>query len=127
MVGPTTPELAFRISVGPDDVVRLNWLLRCRITGALAVAAMAAVDELNGARTRPLLVEMAGSETPTREAREHFGRRCTASRIALLGVSAVDRMQASFAPRGGGFPVPTDFFTSETAALAWLLGDPWDS
>jgi hypothetical protein len=45
------------------------------------------------------------------------------TRIALLGESAVDRVRASFGPRIGraGHPVPTRFFTSEAAALAWSL------
>jgi len=94
-----------------------------RITGPLAAAAMAAVDELNCGRERPLLVEMAGAETPSREARRLFSERCTATRIALLGASAVDRVRASLAPEPGrlGYPVPTRFFTSEAVAVAWLL------
>ena len=48
-----------------------------------------------------------------------------ACRIALLGASAVDRVRASLVPEPGrvGYPVPTRFFTSETAAVAWLLED----
>ena len=68
---------------------------------------------------------MAGAETPTREARKRFSERCTATRIALLGASAVDRVRASLAPEPGrlGYPVPTRFFTSESIAVAWLLED----
>lgn len=114
------------MSVAPRGVVRLRWPPGLVITAALVVEAMAAVDELNGALERPLLVEMTGAESPTIEAREYFGRRCTASRIALLGESPVDRVRASFVPgvRADGFPVPTRFFTSEPAAVAWLLDDP---
>ncbi len=84
---------------------------------------MAAVDMLNSGYQRPLLVEMAGTGAPTRDARQWFGKPCTASRIALLGVSPVDRVVASFVPIPGvlGFPVPTRFFTAEASALAWLL------
>ena len=104
-------------------IVRLRWLPGLLITGALAAAAMAAVDELNAGCERPLLVEMAGTDTPSREARERFGERCSASRVALLGRSAVDRVRASLVPELGhrGYPVPTRFFTSEPAALAWLM------
>ena len=45
------------------DIVMLRWLTGVEITGDLAAAAMAAVDELNGDRTRPLLVDMSGSVT----------------------------------------------------------------
>jgi hypothetical protein len=112
----------FGLCVEETGVVRLRWLPGLLITGPLAAAAMAAVDELNAGCERPLLVEMAGTDTPTREARERFGERCSASRVALLGRSAVDRVRASFVPGLGhrGYPVPTRFFTSEPAALAWL-------
>jgi hypothetical protein len=59
----------------------------------------------------------------TPEARACFGRQSTVTRIALLGESRVDRVQASFGPGigSGGHPVPTRFFTSEPDALEWLL------
>jgi hypothetical protein len=60
---------------------------------------MAAVEELNGDRKLPLLMEMSGAATPTPEARERLGRQCIVSRIALLGESA-DRVHASFGPLG---------------------------
>ena len=113
----------FGIRVCEAGIVRLRWVPGLRITGPLAATAMAAVDELNVGCRRPLLVEMAGTDTPTREARERFAEQCSASRVALLGVSAVDRVRASLVPDIGyrGFPVPTRFFTSEPAAVAWLL------
>ncbi len=113
----------FGVRMEETGVVRLCWPPGLCITGPMAAAAMAAVDELNRGRERPLLVEMAGAETPTREARERFGERCSASRVALLGASAVDRVRASLVPDLGrkGYPVPTRFFTSEPAAVEWLL------
>ena len=116
----------FGLQVEDMGIVRLRWPPGVRITGPLAAAAMAAVDELNGGCERPLLVEMTGTDTPTREARERFGMRCTASRVALLGVSAVDRVRASLVPEPGrlGYPVPTRFFTSESTAVEWLLEAP---
>jgi hypothetical protein len=127
MADEATPDQAFRVSAGPCGVVRLRWTPGQVITGALAAEAMGAVDALNGTLERPLLVVMAGAESPTLDAREYFARRCTASRIALLGESTVDRVRASFAPRSRrGFPVPTRFFTSEPAALVWLLDDHAD-
>src|SRR5690242_633480 len=96
MSSETEFDQAFRVSVVPNGIVRLTWTPGVRLTGELVEAAMAAVDRLNGRRERPLLVEMAGTGTPTRAAREHFGRRSTASRIALVGKSAVDRVHASF-------------------------------
>lgn len=116
----------FGLRMEPTGIVRLRWIPGLRITGSLAAAAMAAVDQLNDGCSRPLLVEMHGTETPTREARRRFSERCSATRIALLGASAVDRVRASLAPEPGrvGYPVPTRFFTSETTAVEWLLEAP---
>ena len=113
----------FGLQMEATGIVRLRWIPGLRITGSLAAAAMAAVDQLNAGCRRPLLVEMHGTETPTREARRRFSERCSATRIALLGASAVDRVRASLAPEPGrvGYPVPTRFFTSETTAVEWLL------
>jgi len=113
----------FGLQMEATGIVRLRWIPGLRITGSLAAAAMAAVDQLNAGCSRPLLVEMHGTETPTREARRRFSERCSATRVALLGASAVDRVRASLAPEPGrvGYPVPTRFFTSETTAVEWLL------
>lgn len=115
------------VSVDPTGVVRLSWLPGLRITGYLAADAMAAVDELNGDTERPLLVDMTGTAVLTREARQTFARKCSASRIALLGKSAVDRVIANFALGVSFVPVPTRFFTSEPAALAWLRDGATDT
>lgn len=108
------------LSVDATDVVRLHWTSGLRITGELAAEAMTMVDTLNGDRERALLVDMRNTATLTREARRRFALRCTASRIALVGESAVDRVIANFALGVSVAPVPTRFFTSEPAALAWL-------
>jgi hypothetical protein len=100
----------------------LTWRSGLRIDGGLAQRAMALVDELNGSLERPLLVDMTGTAQLTREARMTFGRRCSASRIALLGRSEVDRVIANFALGVTRTPVPTRFFTSEEKALSWLRG-----
>lgn len=114
------------ISVDPTDVVRLSWDADLRITGELAAEAMAMVDVLNGDRERALLVDMQRTAVLTREARQRFSHRCSASRIALLGSSAVDRVIANFALGVSATPVPTRFFTSEPVALAWLRDGPDD-
>lgn len=122
------PGRPFTVSATAAGIVRLCWNRGTRINGARAAAAMDAVDVINDGQERPLLVDMAGSATVSRDARQRFGQRCTASRVALLGESAVDRVGASFVPSPGvlGWPVPTRFFTSETRAVAWLLGSEAD-
>ena len=101
-------------------VVRLSWAPGLQIDRELAATAMSTVDELNGDRERPLYVDMTGTAVLTREARKEFTRRCSASRIALVGRSAVDRVLANFGLAVSSPPVPTRFFTSEPAALVWL-------
>jgi hypothetical protein len=109
------------VRVDGQNVVRLTWAPGVRIDERLATAAMAMVDELNAGQQRPLLVMMAEIAELTRGARQVFTYRCSASRIALLGASAVDRMLANFFSGVSRAPVPTRFFTSEPAAMAWLL------
>ena len=107
-------------------VVRLSWAPGLEITEALAQEAMRRVDELNGGRSRPMLVDMTGTAVLTRGARLVFSRPCSVSRLALLGRSAVDRVIANFALGVGSHPGPMRFFTGEPAALAWLLRDGGD-
>jgi hypothetical protein len=108
------------VRVDVRGFVRLSWVQGLRITGDMARAAMALVDATNAGRERPLLVDMTGTAALTREARMTFSRRCSASRIALLGSSPVDRVIANFALGVSAVPVPTRFFTSELLAVAWL-------
>ncbi len=103
-------------------LVRLSWRSGVRVDGSLAQRAMALVDELNGSLERPLLVDMTGTAQLSRDARMAFARKCSASRIALLGRSEVDRVIANFALGVTRTPVPTRFFTSEPEALSWLRG-----
>jgi hypothetical protein len=113
-------ERAISVRVGSDGVVRLSWARGLRITGTMAREAMSMVDELNGDAQRPLLVDMTGTATLTRDARVVFTERCSASIVALVGRSAVDRVIANFALGVSAPPVPTRFFTSDPAAVAWL-------
>lgn len=113
---------AMSVSLGSDDVVRLSWAPGVTVTGSLARQAVAAVDAACQGRHRPLLVDMTQARPLTREARAVFAQRCDASRIALLGKSAVDRVIANFVLGVSGPPVPTRFFTDEAEAAAWLRG-----
>jgi hypothetical protein len=113
-------ERAISVRVDSDGIVRLTWAEGLRISGALAREAMAMVDELNAGQRRPLLVDMTGTATLTREARMAFVDECSASRIALLGRSAVDSVLANFGISVSSPPVPSRFFTSDPAAVAWL-------
>lgn len=114
------PDDPMALVAEADGLVRLVWRPGVAITGELAEIAMSRVDELNGATENPMLVVMRGTGSLSRDARMVFGRRCSASRIALLGGSAVDRVMANFALGVRSQPVPTRFFTDEDLALTWL-------
>ena len=101
-------------------IVVVRWMPGVEITGQLAAEAMGTVDELNGDRKRPLLVDLTGTATVTREARSVFSRECQVSRMALVGRSAVDRVLANFAVKVSSIAIPSRYFTSVPAALAWL-------
>jgi hypothetical protein len=110
---------AFSLHVDGGIVV-VRWTAGVEITGQLAAEAMDSVDEINGDRKRPLLVDMTGTATVSREARSVFSRECQVSRMALVGRSAVDRVLANFAVKVYSIAIPSRFFTSVPQALAWL-------
>jgi hypothetical protein len=116
-------ERAVTLRVEHGGYVRCDWRRGTRITGELARAAIKRLDELADGRKRPLLVDMRGTASLTREGRQAFAEECSASRIALLGESAVDRVIANFTLSVIVMAMPTRYFTSEPAALAWLIGD----
>jgi hypothetical protein len=120
MTSDADGDCGFRIRADADETVRLSWIPGVQITGVLAVAAMSAVDDFNGDRGRPLLVDMSGVAALAREARAVFTRPCSATRVAILGVSSVDRVIATFGLRLSNPPMPARFFTSEPDALIWL-------
>jgi hypothetical protein len=108
------------LRVVDPGVIWLDWAPGIEIDGDLARTAMRAVDDLNAGGHRPLLVDMTGTAVFSRDARKVFSQPCSAPRIALVGTSPVDRVIANFALGMFANPVPTRFFTSEAAALAWL-------
>lgn len=109
-----------KVSLDPEGFVRLWWAPGVKITGELASDAVAAVEQICEGQRRPMLVDMAATGELTRAARVIFAHESAASAIALLGKSAVDRVIANFALGVSHVPVPTRFFTVESAAVAWL-------
>jgi hypothetical protein len=108
------------VELRSDGLIHLIWEPRVRIEQEDAKAAMAAVNEIAGEITYPMLVDMATTESVTRAARSVFSIPCAANRIALLGASPVDRILANFFLGVHIPPCPTRFFTSRTESLKWL-------
>ncbi|MET1089681.1 MAG: STAS/SEC14 domain-containing protein [Arthrobacter sp.] len=108
------------VELRSDGVIHLIWERKVRIEQRDAQAAMAAVNEIAGDNTYPMLVDMATTESVSRGARSVFSIRCAAHRIALLGASPVDRILANFFLGVHIPPCPTRFFTSRTESMQWL-------
>lgn len=119
MVTGSESDPAFSITVDAG-VVLLRWAPGVDITGAVAAEAMAAVDELNGRHKRPLLVDMTGTSRLARPARVAFQAECQVSRMAIVGRSPVDKVIAHFGMRVSAIAMPSKYFTSVPAGLAWL-------
>ena len=100
--------------------VRLSWAPGSTVTGELAREAITRLAVFSDGRRLPMLVNMTSTKALTRPARVVFTEETTATRIALLGRSPVDRVIANFALGVSGVPVPTRFFTDEDLAIAWL-------
>ena len=90
------------------------------ITGGIAARAAAEFQELAGAVDKPLLLELTGIESITRSARTVFGSARSASAVAVVGSTQVDRVIANFLLGGDLPPCPTKYFSSKFDALAWL-------
>jgi hypothetical protein len=108
------------VELRSDGLIHLIWEPKVRIEQEDAKAAMAAVNEIAGDMTYPMLVDMATTESVTRAARSVFSIPCAANRIALLGASPVDRILANFFLGVHIPPCPTRFFISRTESLKWL-------
>jgi hypothetical protein len=100
--------------------LRLRWRRGVEITHPAGVAAARALAEFSGPTALPLLVHMHGITGVTPEARAGMASYRGFSRVALVGEDAVDEVVSGFSHRS---PTITRFFTSETAALAWLLSN----
>lgn len=111
----------FHLDEGPDGILRLTWDRDLRVTATMARQAMAAVDEVNAGRPRPLLVRMARTTALDRDAREQFAEKTSIAAIALLGETPVDRLLAASTVGRGVTKAPARYFTDEGDAVAWLL------
>jgi hypothetical protein len=114
------PDQRFRVAL-QDGLARLTWAPGVRIDADAAQQSVQAVNQLINGGHGPLYVDMTGTSTITREARQVFTEpMASVTRLALVGRSAVDRVVANFALGVSGTAMPTRYFTSESAATEWL-------
>lgn len=117
---PLAAPREMTVVIDATGLVRLQWAPGMNITVTLARAAAAEVNRICAGSRYPMLVDMTDTESVTREARTVFTEPSAASKIALLGTSAVDRVIANFILGVSKVPVPIRFFATEADALAWL-------
>ena len=85
--------------------------------------AVAATWQIAGEQRRPVLVDMRGVRTLPREARDYFLSDEAATKlraVALVASSPVAKVIGNFILRLGDHKVPTQIFTEQEAARAWL-------
>lgn len=108
--------------LGDDMIVRI--VSKEGVNGELedAMDGVWAYKEVTGGAPRPLLIDMTGSRSISREAREYYASLDIAPAVALLATSPLARVLANFVIGLYGSAVPTKVFDDEAGALAWLGG-----
>lgn len=120
-----TRVCTFRLD--PEGFVRAVMSQGARFDLTDARECVAATFDVAGRRRTPVLVDMRGVLSQTREAREYFVCAETAERlraVALLVDSPLSRLLGNFFLRKSAHLVPTRLFTDEAAAKSWLAEHP---
>src|SRR6185369_10775470 len=84
---------------------------------------VAAIVKINQAKPLPVLVDMRRAQMIDRETRAYYSSSeglAATKALALLVDSPFTRMKANFFIRISQPSVPTQMFTSESEAIAWL-------
>lgn len=97
----------------------------CQMQLADAQKNIAAIATLTHHTRMPVLVDLRGVRSQSREARDYFGgpeAAETSLAVALLIGSPVSRVLANFFLRLNSTRYPTRLFTDEAGAINWLIG-----
>lgn len=105
----------------PVSVIRLVLPQAEHISEEIAEAFAQRARAEAGGGLKPILLDITGVASISREARAVLSRSRSASAIAVVGTSAVDRVLANFLLGGEPPPCPTRYFGDEDTAVAWLL------
>lgn len=117
----STSVCSFRLD--PAGHVQATMVEGAHFGEAEAREAVAVMWRMMNETRRPVLVDMRGIRSETREAREYFTSEDVAARVSSVAIligSPVSKMVANFFLRLGNHRVPTRLFTSEDEARAWL-------
>ncbi len=114
---------ACRFELDPRGFVRATMRRGLEMDLADAREALEATARISAGRRVPILVDSRWLKSQSREAREHFvgeeAARITLA-VALLVGSPVSRMIGNFFLRRKAHRAPTQLFTDEDEAVAWL-------
>lgn len=114
----TDPEI--RVWMSDRGFIRLKLPPAAAVTGAMVKEAGIRVRLLAEGESFPVLMDITGVISFSKEARDVYLSLQTGAPDALLGRSPVDRVVAHYF-LGPGYPgQQTAYFTDETEAVAWL-------
>ena len=111
------------IRLGADGILRAKSKPNAEITLDDAKEAISEIAMICGGIARPILVNLAGTKSLSRDARNYFAGPETAkteSAAALLVTSPITRAIGNFFIGLNKSTVPSRLFTSEQEALDWL-------
>lgn len=107
-----------------DGVLWIEWLDGTSVADADAVSLIERADTISGDVCPPMLVELNGMVTLTRNALLRFAKNLNIAAMAIVGPSAVDKAIADFFTEVHDPPYPTRYFQHQDNALRWLTGCP---
>lgn len=108
-----------------DGIIHVTMLAGSEQTLADAQETVRAAMTLWGSAVRPALIDMRAMKSQHRDARQYYGSAEVTNlttAVALLGDSRVSMLVANFFLAITNPKIPTQLFTNEQAALAWLKG-----
>ncbi len=108
------------IDLSRHGFLHVRWTPGAVVTEIEATALKSRAAELSSGDALPMLVEMASMKSINRRAAEIFSAPWPLARMALVGVSPVDEVIASFYASRHDHSCPTRFFTSMDEAMTWL-------
>ena len=119
MVQISEDDPRFRLT-DEGDFLRLCWNPGIVMELRDVQASVAAVEAVSPSCKRPLLVHMDLVDGISAPARDYLLKETCSSRTAVLGTDEVARVMTAFNYRAA---TPSQYFTEEAAAIAWLTSD----
>jgi hypothetical protein len=125
MAGEEIVTRSNRVRLGEDGIVRSVSLPDIEQTLEGARDNIAAIAQVSGGVRRPVLADLTGAKSITRQARMYYAgaeAAATYAAVALLVGSPLSVVLGRFVLAISRPPRPVQMFTSEEEALAWLRG-----